>query len=339
MIAAAAAAMIGGAYADMVFDFTAKVTTTAAKLGSASTETMKVGHDGAFNFWYTDGVFAPNAGDPTFLDYNGTGGAVEKAVKVDSYGVGKIQIAKFKTNEAKAGLAADLAGYNYPEIYKGKEKWCFTFTYKVDGTCVRTKGSETIKTWFGDQGLGCCSATVTPAAPLVLAEGYWDSKAKVYTSGQWLLGDMTILTLYRFGSTLGTKSTNLEAVGFIGAEGVGVQPYTTIPNFAIAGQGTWGKNTAADKTSDEGIQKISGNIVGIWYEPECEICCGADASSLAWSCDLTQHNVTGYQDPEFSIIGADDYMGLQDAFLGADQWGTAAFGTFTLTFNKVASHL
>ena len=337
MIAAAAAAMISGANANMVFDFTAKVNTTKAKQGGATTQTLKVGHDGAFNFWYTDGVFAPNAGDPTYLDYNG-GVIVEKAVKMDSYGVGKIQAAKFKTDEAKADLATSLALYSFPEIYKGKEKWCFTMTYKVNGTCIRTKGSETIKSWFDDAGAGCCAATVTPAAPLVLTEGTWDSKAKVYTTPALIpyLGDMTILTLYRFGSVLGTKCNNIEVVGFIGAEGIGATPYTTIPQFAIAGQGTWGKNTAADKTFDDGIQKLSGNIVGIWYESECEICCGADTSSLAWACDLSAHNIDTFTDSEFAIPGDDTYMGLKNLY-GVDEWGTAAFGTFTLTFNKAAS--
>ena len=345
MIVAAAAAMISGAYADMVFDFTAKVTTTAAKQGGATTQKMNVGRDALGNWWYETGPFTPNA-DPNWLDYNGTY-FIEKAAKKDGTGVFKIQTNKFKTNDEKAALAQDLnlAGpFDQPEVYKGRTQWCFSFTYKVDGTCIRAKGSETIKSWFDDAGVGCCTATIKPDAALHLYEGIWDSKTKTYTSGAWLLGDMRIATLYRFGNVLGTKCNNIEAVGWIGDAGVGADAvdsdaalYKTIPNFAFAGQGTWGKNTAADKTSDDdAIQKLSGNIVGIWYEAECEVCCGADKSSLAWACDLSAHNIGGWIDSEFSIPGDDTFMGLQD-FYGADQWGTAAFGTFTLTFNKAAS--
>jgi hypothetical protein len=332
MIAAATAAIIGGAYADMVFDFTARVTTTTARQGNAATLTAKIGRDLGGNWWYEDGVFTPNAADPVnYLDY----GAYEKVAKKDATGVFKLQLNKLDA-EGKAALANDLAAYDVPEVYKGRQTWCSTWTYKVPGTCIRAKGSETIKTWFDDQGNGCCSATVTPNAPLVLAEGYWDSKAKDYTSGSWLLGDMTILTLYRFGAVAGTKCNSIEVVGYIGAEGIGATPYTTIPQFAIAGQGTWGKNTAADKTFDDGIQKVSGNIVGIWYESECEVCCGADKSSLAWACDLSAHNIATFTDAEFGLVGDDAFMGLQNLY-GYDEWGTAAFGTFTLTFNKAAS--
>ena len=351
MIAAVAAAMISGAYADMVFDFTANVTTTKAKDGSATTQKMQVGRDAAKNFWWQTGPFTLNA-DPNWLDYNGIY-FIEKVAKKDSKGVFQMQMNKFKTNEEKAALAQDLNNYgpfDEPDEYKGKAKWCFSFTYKVDGTCIRTKGSETIKSWFDDGGLGCCSAGPIVAQGgkmLVLNEGKWDSKTKTYTPGIWLLGDMTIATLYRFGAVLGTKCSSIEAVGWIGDAGVGEDStgdatyYATgtIPNFAFAGQGTWGKNTAADKTSDDNaIQKLSGNIVGIWYESECEICCGADTSSLAWACDLSQHNIDTFVDPEFAIAGDDSFMGLTDLKEGLFQWGTAAFGTFTLTFNKNASH-
>lgn len=342
MIAAAAAAMISGVYANTVFDFTAKVTTTKAKQGGDTTQKMDVGQDAGGNWWYETGPFTLNATDPKYLDYTGTLGPIEKVAVKDKTGVFKIQLNKFKTNEEKAALAEDLNNYgpfDVPDIYKGKPKYCFSFTYKVGGTCIRQKGSETIKSWFDDAGVGCCAAAITPTAPLVLTEGVWDSKNKIYTSGTWLLGDMTIYTLYRFGNVLGTKCNNIEAVGWIGDAGVGVTPYTSIPNFAFAGQGTWGKNTAADKTFADGIQKISGNIVGIWYESECEVCCGADKSSLAWACDLSAHNIDTFQDSEFNILGDDTFMGLKDAaFAGADdEWGTAAFGTFTLTFNKAAS--
>ena len=341
MIAAAAAAMISGAYADMVFDFTAKVTTTVAKSGSETKMTAKIGEDGFGNWWYEDlTVFTVNA-DPNYLDY----GAYEKVAKKDKTGVFKLQLNKLDA-DGKAALAADLAGYNVPEVYKGKQTWCATWTYKLPGTCIRTKGTETIKSWFDDADNGCCYAgPVKTDATLKLFEGEWDAKNKVYWPGAWLLGDMRISTLYRFGAVAGTKCNTIEAVGWIGDAGIGATAkdddtalYTTIPNFAFAGQGTWGKNTAADKTFDtEAIQKLSGNIVGIWYESECEVCCGADKSSLAWACDLTQHNIATFTDAEFGILGDDAYMGLQD-FYGYDQWGTAAFGTFTLTFNKTASN-
>ena len=330
MIAAAVAAMIGGAYADLAYDFSASVKTTKAKAGSSTTKTIQVGQDRSDNWWYEDAVFTTNAKDSNYRDY----GTYEKVVKFDANGVGTLQASKLD-NDGKASLATDLIDYSdqidpatkdtygLPEIYKGKQKWCATWTYKVDGTCVRAKGSEKITTSYTVIG-DCCASEITPATPETWAEDV------AY------IGDLTFLTFYRFGASIGSKCTNVEAVGYVGAEGVGATAYTTIPAFAIAGQGTWGALKASDKTTTAGLKTLSGNIVGIWYEAQCEVCCGADASSLAYSCDLTAHNITGYTDID-GILGDDTHMGLAD-INGEDQWGTAAFGTFTIKFNAKNSN-
>ena len=320
MIAAAVAAMIGGAYADIAYDFSASVKTTKAKAGSATTKKAQIGQDASGNWWYNDAVFTVNATDSNYLDY----GAYQKVVKLNAAtGVGTLQASKLD-NAGKAALATALeTTYNVPEIYKGKQKWCATWTYKVDGTCVRAKGSEKITTSYTVIG-DCCASEITPATPETWAEDV------AY------IGDLTFLTFYRFGASIGSKCTNVEAVGYIGAEGVGATAYTTIPAFAIAGQGTWGALKASDKTTTDGLKTLSGNIVGIWYEAQCEVCCGADASSLAYSCDLTAHNITGYTDID-GILGDDTHMGLAD-INGEDQWGTAAFGTFTIKFNAKNSN-
>ena len=324
MIAAAVAAMIGGAYADLAYDFSASVKTTKAKAGSSTTKTIQVGQDRSDNWWYEDAVFTTNAKDSNYRDY----GTYEKVVKFDANGVGTLQASKLD-NDGKASLATDLIDYSdqidpatgvtygLPEIYKGKKKWCQKWNYKVAGTCVRAKGSEKITTSYTMTN-NCCTSAIAPTAPETWAED------------DAYIGDLTFLTFYRFGASFGSKCTNVEAVGYIG-EGVGTTEYTTIPSFAIAGQGAWGTLKASDKTTAEGLKTLSGNIVGIWYEAQCEVCCGADASSLAYSCDLAEHNVDGYTDID-GIAGDDTAMGLTDIY-HEDQWGTAAFGTFTIKFN------
>jgi len=314
MIAAALAAMIGGAQADLVYDFTASVKTTAAKAGSATTKTVKVGQDISGNWWYNDGVFTPSA-KSGYLDY----GAYTQVVKVNSAtGVGTLQAGRLD-NAGKTALANDLeATYCFPEIYKGKAKWCATWSYKVDGTCIRAKASETIKATYDIAD--CCASTKF-----------------VQSSGAIYVGDIDVITLYRFGGVIGSKCMNVEMVASIGEGVSAAAPYTTIPSFALAGQGTWSDTQKnSNKIAAPGIASVSGNIVGIWYEAECEVCCGLDASSLAYNCDLTAHNINGYTDAD-GIAGDDTYFGLVDSYT-YDSWGTAAFGTFTLKFNSKLSY-
>jgi len=326
MIAAAVAAMIGGAQADMVYDFSATLKTTKAKAGSATTKTIQVGRERtAGQWWYEDTtVFTPSA-KTGFLDY----GAYEQVVKINSAtGVGTLQANRLD-NAGKVALATDLLAYSdvidsttgdtygLPEVYKGKIKWCAKWSYKIDGTCIRTKASETVKAKYTIND--CCA----------------DMK---FTMTEGIVGDLDLITLYRFGGVIGSKCTNVELVGSIGEGVTAATPYTTIPAFALAGQGTWSdKQKNSNKVVAPGIASVSGDIVGIWYESECEVCCGLDASSLAYSCDLTAHNIAGYIDAD-GIVGDDTVPGLVDAIVGLDQWGTAAFGTFTLKFNSKESN-
>jgi len=324
MIAVAAAALIGGAQAELAYDFSASLKTTKAKAGSATTRTAKVGQNLAGEWWYEAPVFTASA-TAGYLDY----GTYTKVVKINSAtGVGTLQIGRLD-NDGKASLAADLAEYNIPEIYKGKEKWCATWTYKIDGTCIRAKGSESVKASYTIDD--CCAA---------------DTKFTQDPDDVLVIGDIDVITLYRFGGVIGSKCMNVEFVGSIG-EGVSAAgKYTTIPAFALAGQGTWSDTLKdANKEKVSAISSITGYIVGIWYESECEVCCGNDASSLAYSCDLTQHNI-GDGDPTTKgtyvdadgIVGDDTVMGLADVY-GVDQWGTAAYGSFTLKYNSKNSTL
>lgn len=317
MIAVAAAALVGGVKADFAYDFTASVKTTKAKQGS-STYTCRLAQDASGNWWYQDGVFANPSVDAkgnviaNTYDYDSTSGNnYPKALKINATtGVGTLLL---KDNAGKAELAADLeTTYNVPEIRNGKDYWCATFTYK--GTdCVRVAGSRKLawKYTMSD----CCGDTeftavaANPTKPAELAAE---------------LPNINKSLLYRFGSGDYEKATKIEFAGYMGAGDftdtqIGQKESSSSAiELHLAGQGTWAKLKASDKTTAEGISSISGNIVGVLPNDECNVCCGAKDWDLVFDCD-----------------------GATDSFDGSytEGWETAAFGTFTIKFNAKNSSL
>ena len=266
MIAAAAAAMISGAFAEG-YDFTASVKTTKGKYGKI-TYTVNVGQDENGVYWWDD---------QGWLD--------EKTAKND---------VKKMTNEEKALFAVNDLGfdgantkYYVKEYYKGKWRWCYTFKYYGE-ECYRVKGSAKLK------GIvvmdGCCA----------------DWEFFDYDFGWTFLNDDTVFThplLYRIGNASGDKANVVEATGTIGDVSY---DGTVIGTFAYAGQG------AFDVKNDR-ISNLSGNIVGVLENPDCESCCDYDTDAIVFECEDEDDTIT-------SILVLPN--------------GTAAFGTFSLKYNK-----
>ena len=278
MIVAAVATMAGALVAADGYDFTASVKTTKGKYGSQKT-TYKVncGTDDAGIYWW-DGA--------GYLNDNEAKKAV-KAMDNDEkmmFAIGTLGYDPARTdNEGKND-------YGWREYYKGKTRWCYTFSfsYKADD-CYRVAGSRKLKGVVAIDD--CCGGTWEFITPY----GAW-------ASNDFGLDEKTELTrdlFYRFGGVSLEKATKVEYAGQIGSFGSAVSDYPD-QNFALAGQGAW--------DSKNGILKnISGNIVGILMNPDCESCCDYNQAATVFDCDGTYNDA-----PE----------------------GTAAFGTWSMKYNK-----
>lgn len=273
MIVAAAAAMVGGAFAEG-YDFTASVKTTKGKYGSQKTTyTVNLGTNDQGEYWW-----------------DGLGYANEKEAKAD---------VKKMTNDEKADFAINTLNFDgvdtdYPfkEYYRGKWVWCYTFKFfETDENCYRVPGSAKLKgvVWMD----GCCDT--------------WEFLT--YDFGTTIIDDDTVFThdlLYRINGVSVGKANKVEASGTIGAASYDAQ---TIGTFAYAGQGDY-------DVKNDYIKSISGNIVGILENPDCESCCDYDTEAVVFECEDDTDTITSYLDTPN---------------------GTAAFGTFSLKYNKKIS--
>ena len=269
MIAAAAAAMISGAFAEG-YDFTASVKTTKGKYGKI-TYTVNVGTDETGTFWWDD------LGYPT-----------ESAAKAD---------VKKMTNDEKADFAIndlDFDGaktkYNYQEYYKNRWQWCYTFKYTVkDEDCYRVPTTAKLKGVVLMEE--CC--------------GIWEFVE--YDFGWTFLPDEEIFhpLLYRINGVSLSKANKVEVTGTFGDAGIGYVG-DTIGTFAYAGQGAYDVKNGI-------ISNISGNIVGVLENPDCEECCDDNQIAIVFECEDDEDWITVDQDQPN---------------------GTAAFGTFSLKYNK-----
>jgi hypothetical protein len=116
--------------------------------------------------------------------------------------------------------------------------------------------------------------------------------------------------LYRFGGITLAKATKVEFCGEVDTWG-------EVNGFALAGQGTWSdKLFTYDGEAVAGVKSINGYMVGMLEDAECEVCCGADPFAKVFPCDAE----------------SDD-----EAFEAADEPGTAAFGSFSMKFDKKAT--
>ena len=326
MIAAAAAAMIGGVHAtamddaveqlatagDYIYDFSATLTTTTGTEGKGwkETYTVNLGKDSTGKWWYDDAIFTTSA-DGKFKSAKFGGKTVEKALKAGSKQYPwKLNTSVIKSDEDKMALAAALGfdgvntKYDVQQQYKKKLVWCETFKYKYEypGECYRVKDTLKVK------------------AALII-DDFCDDGTIVEANGDDY--DFTLQFLNFFGSQDVDKATSVEALFTYDSEDSGYgnldEADGTNFGFALAGQGTWKAKLFTVKESGltwefSGIDSISGNIVGYLPAPDCEACCADAVKALAFECDLDPNDrVPAYDLP------------------------TAAFGTWSMKFNKKAT--
>lgn len=131
MIAAAAAAMVGGAYADTAYTFSASLKTTVGKSGKV-TSTYNLGEDAQGVFWYDDAaVTSLTNTTPSYFTTKRVGGRTILALS---------NLAK-KDN---AWLVANIVPLAETYDNKSAGKWCETFKVTAEG-CYRVTGTKKIK--------------------------------------------------------------------------------------------------------------------------------------------------------------------------------------------------
>lgn len=133
MIAAALAAMVGGAYADTAYTFNASLKTTVGKSGKVTT-TYNLGEDAGGVFWYDDTAVVT-------LTTNAANAAYFTTKKIGSKTVLALSSAAKKDNGWLSQYIVPLAA-TYNE--KSAGKWCETFKVTEEG-CYRVAGTEKIK--------------------------------------------------------------------------------------------------------------------------------------------------------------------------------------------------
>lgn len=148
MIAAALAAMVGGAYADTAYTFNASLKTTVGKSGKVTT-TYNLGEDAGGVFWYADSTVTNlMATQATYFTTKRVGGRTIPALS---------NLAKRDNAWLVANIAPLAATYNK----KSAGKWCETLKVTDEG-CYRVTGTKKFKAVVSGSDF-CCSELTTIA--------------------------------------------------------------------------------------------------------------------------------------------------------------------------------
>ena len=301
MIAAAAAALVGGAFAaDTAYTFTASVKTTVGKAGK-TTSTYNLGKSIDGKFWYEDAtVYTAAVEDDPDTDPDESADASGLIVDYPDYFATKtINGSTIPCLSAKAKadynwLADNIVPLATTYAYKSANKWCETFKVVLTG-CYRVAGTKKFSAIV--KGDACCE-TLT-------ALDDEDTSVSVDFSG---------LT-QRFGGLTYQTAKKVEVLGTIAADDSNrVDGKGRTISGDLAGQGSVGKVLVVEgvdiDTEDLGVTSISGYLVGELNAPVCVNCCDANTPADAFTCE----DETPY-----------------------DNLATAGYGTFSLKYNAKAT--
>jgi len=282
MIAAAAAAMIGGAYAELAYDYTANLKTTDGKKSGKVNNSFDLGWDGIDTFWYADAQVV----QLILADQNG------EYFKMKTVGGNQVPglTDKAKKNAVWLLQTLDIARLAIQYPFKSDGKWCEQVKFQTERCYRATKSIKQKAVVYVDD---CCTEDFV---------GEFTNKENADTDCV-----ITFDLNHRFGGGELSKATKVEVFGFVNAPA----DAGTAGSYSLAGQGNWKANLFGDVA---GIKDISGNIVGVLDAPTCFYCCQNPDSAYAWECDADS-----------------------DADLDANLY-TAAFGTWTLKFNRSKSN-
>lgn len=260
MIAAALAAMVGGAFADTAYTFSASVKTTVGKAGKTTT-TYNLGVDAAgTEFWYQNAaVQALITADSAITNPK------DRYFTTKRVGGTTVPALSSKAKKDNAWLIANIVPLAATYTEKSANKWCDSFKVTAEG-CYRVAGTRKVSdVVVGD----ICCAGLTGA-------DYTIDETEVLASVQ------------RFGGL--TYAAAKKAEIFAKVTGTGISA------AYLAGQGSVGKvidnDLAGTLTTVDGITSLSGNIVGVIVAPECEYCCTANQPAGAFACGTTTIDTT-----------------------------------------------
>jgi len=329
MIAAAAAAMVGGAYAwTATYDFVANLKTTAGAKGyvTYTAGSAQLGNNGT-TMWYND----------TTADVDGLGQSLQNLVInqgiagscnwasdalkrkyanlewYKAYSVGGSAYPSLRITSANAVITTEEAKLlkNLEKAY-GKDQYgyyCGTFEWVIEnpGKCWRTAGADSIvKTVYVKNS--CCTfmgfkgfdfAGGTRAINMGGAVGY---DVGTYTDGRQYNPFMN-----RFGAQTSADAIYTEA--FAEVFPIETELGYTFKGF-LAGQGSYYKVAySGDNAAGQRIPvQISGMIVGYTEAPVCPDCC---------------------------ILPLDDAIAFDCSGVLSGAFSTAAFGTFYINLKSL----
>jgi len=339
MIAAAAAAMIGGAYADLAYDYTANVKTTVGKGGSLQTAKCELGMNSEGTFWYEDSAIIAELGDIENSIYRIQSAKVGNDTVYYRQYVGTNDrdgelVSGSLKDKSSASIYADCLGYTALVTFSTDSKGAYIGKFNKNFDALDNADKAIIAAYFNglndkynrkSAGQWCQTFTYKAGNLCYRAAGSKKFTARVVVNdccGEEFIGEYTdknkdgenctigFKFINRFGATTLAKSTKIEVFGYVGDDVASADD--SIDQFTIAGQGTWkDKLVKVDGEDVKGISNISGNIVGVLAAPTCETCCRNPVDATAWSCDE-----------------------VEDSSLA-----TAAYGTWSIKFNKSASDL
>jgi hypothetical protein len=304
MILAAVAAIAGGAFADVGYNFSATLKTTKGRLGKDVITTLNLGQNALLGFWYQDHRYAEitNILDGAWYDTKVIQGRTIPTVAkaTDSAGETYSKTGKYlwAANEADGTSSSNYIAVvkllgELHEIYHERSAGVYCETVKVvdPAKCYRVAGSKKINQDFYEDWNyeDCCEETF--AGPIQLGAGAYGPAVQVmaatpvvFDNGEMAIAYQTtqtnglslVNTLYqRFGSQADLPATSLEIYAAV--------PYAVTDDGYIfagwfAGQGQVLQRGFMD------ARTISGNIVGIITAPTCENCCADPTLSVVFDC-------------------------------------------------------
>lgn len=321
MIAVAAAAMVGGAFANLsdevlsgtAYNTTISLKTTVGKAKIATTTYYLGKNIDSTAMWYEDTtVNFGDDGSPVYIADviaadrdNNTQGYVKKFTMKKIAGksvpclttAGKkdetiLAMLKQLATTDKTGKNADRATYGF----KSANKWCDSFSEKGE-YCYRTAGTVKVSGILVDDT--CCVAS--------LANGGF-----VHVFGGNDITNSKKVEIY-VPDVVANSPTIIDKNGDSVVAMDNLRNERDITALAIAGQGSFGAvkqndgNGATSTLEDaKGIVSVSGYAVGTCDPVDCTSCCiTAKIPQSVWDCDGTD----------------------------ADDDSTAAYGTFSLKYN------
>lgn len=259
MIAAVAAALVGGAYADAAYDFVATLKTTKAKPGTVQYTTYNLGMDANGDFWYEDEKIPFLSFDEDNITFKTIGGTPN---------VPCLKTVNGKLADENIADILKVIELSKKYVFQSAGRWCCTVKLPSLALCYRVVGTRKIQEiFYVDE---CCTDGANPGPSTLIAKDLLGNN----------IGAIKPDLLQLFGAQSYEKANKGEIYASVKFK----KGYDWSFDGWLAGQGSFGKIVDSDGTVGAGPTTINGNIVGTMDAPECEYCCADPEKSVAFDC-------------------------------------------------------